>query len=158
MQSVQYFDARALKVPFECCYCNTAIGNEKFTVKKTIKKDRVVQKNILEFPICSDCKRRYRNRLILSYLGGIVVFSILIFVMAVISIEVNVAWLTLVGLIILERGFQFVFGRYVLEPLRPVMLTADGKFVFHNKAYQQRFYLLNYPPLSEEADYDELIN
>lgn len=152
MQSVQTFDARALKVRFECCYSNTAIGNEKFSLKKVVKKVRVVQKNILEFPICSDCKRRYRNRLILSYLGGIAVFSILIFVMAVISIEVNVAWLTFVGLIILERGFQFIFGRYVIEPLRPVILSTEGRFSCHNKDYQRRYEELNYPIITEEED------
>jgi hypothetical protein len=145
MLSVQYFDARAIKVPFECCYCNTAIGSEKFTVKKFAKKDRMVQKNLLQFPICRDCKKKYRNRMILAYTFGVVVFSILIFILAVISIEVDIAWLTLVLVLIMERVFQFVFGKYVIEPLRPAILKADGAISFHNKDYQRRFYEVNYP-------------
>ncbi len=156
MLAVQYFDSRTIKMPFECCYCNTTIGSEKFTVKKFVKKDRVVQKNLLQFPICSDCKKKYRNRMILSYLLGVVIFSILILILAVISIEINIAWLTLVLVLIMERAFQFVFGKYVIEPLRPAILSANGAFSFHNKDYQRRFYDVNFPANpNEEDDYDE---
>ena len=128
MQSLQYFDSQNIKVPLECCYCNSAIGDKKFTIKKTVKKDRVVQKNILEFPICDPCKKKYRNRLIPSYILGVVVFSILIFIIAIISIDINVGWLTFVLLLILERAFQFLFGKYVIEPLRPAALRPDGTY------------------------------
>ncbi|NJD60268.1 MAG: hypothetical protein C3F13_18165 [Anaerolineales bacterium] len=154
MQSVQWFDERAIKVPFECCYCNTAIGDGKYRVKKVVRKDRLTQKYVLEFPICGDCKRRYRNKTILNYLLGILVFSILIFGIAWFSVEINVAWLTIVFLIILERGFQFVFGKFVLEPLRPAILNSDGKLTFHNKEYERRFEALN--SLSNAPQEDEL--
>jgi hypothetical protein len=155
MQLLQYFDSKNIKVPLECCYCNSAIGDKKFTIKKTVKKDRVVQKNTLEFPICDHCKKKYRNRLILFYILGVVVFSILIFILAVISIEINVAWLTLVLVLIMERAFQFVFGKYVIEPLRPAALSTDGKLTFHNKEYQRRFEANNMPTSFEAVeDYD----
>jgi hypothetical protein len=155
MQSLQYFDSQNIKVPLECCYCNSAIGDKIFTIKKTVKKDCVVQKNILEFPICDPCKKKYRNKLILGYVLGVVVFSILLLILAVISIEINIAWLTFVLLLIVERAFQFVFGKYVISPLRPAALSADGKLTFHNKDYQRRFEALNMPASFEEAvDYD----
>jgi hypothetical protein len=150
MQSLQYFDGHIFKIPLECCYCNTAIGNEKFIIKKAVKKDRLVQKYVQEFPICHDCKRRYRSRLIISYIGGIIVFSFLIILLTVLSVEVNAAWLTIIEIIVLERGFQYVFGKYVIEPLRPVNLNVNGGFSFHNKDYQGRFYELNYPATPAE--------
>jgi hypothetical protein len=94
--------------------------------------------------------------MILSYILGVVVFSILIIILAIISIEVNIAWLTLVLVLIMERAFQFVFGKYVIEPLRPAILNADGVISFHNKDYQRRFNEVNYPANpNEEDDYNE---
>jgi hypothetical protein len=143
MISSQQFDSRILKVPYECCYCNQAIGTLKYTLQKTVHKTSTRQNYHLEFSICEQCYRQFRRRLMiwvglitLSSLSTMIIVTVLTFLVAAPHIIILITFF-------LELVSSVILYKQTRQSIMPVVLTAKGELKFHNRDFQRKFDMLN---------------
>ncbi len=144
MFSLQQSGYQYLKIPMVCCYCNTAIGTLKYTVKKIVKLEKSTRVDRLEFPLCESCRRQYRKMMLIRYLQVFFVVLLTIVIFSFISVYFNLSSIVAIGPVFLELAITRPFYKYLVDPLRPIRQTSNGSLIFHNKDYQQRFESLNF--------------
>ena len=143
MISIQHFDSRTLKVPYECCYCNKELGTQKYTLRKTVGVQTMRQNHTLEFSMCEKCQRDYRLRQTVWYSVIALSFVSMLILLVVLVFVIDIPWVTIILTFVLEIIFARIFDKQIRESIKPAVLSKNGELKFHNKEYQSRFEALN---------------